>query len=111
MIALDNPRNPGVAVRNVLPPRIARVVRGLPYDVGWTCGARRLAGLLSDTGFSVRQMTAILHFPRVVAAGGGAIDNARGSRWVAVFRAAEAHERLPTRQLTGHFVAALAEPT
>lgn len=109
VMTLDNPLNPIVALRNVLPTSVARAARGVTYEAGWTCGPRRLAWLLTDSGFSIRDVTAVLHFPRAIVARLGVARNGRISPWASLFRAAEHLERLPTRYLTGHFVAALAE--
>lgn len=111
VLTLDNPVNPLVAVRNVLPAGVARELRGVSYEVGWTCGPRRLRRLVCGGGFSVRDCTAILHLPRVAVAGLGGIREDRVGSLASLFRAAERLERLPTRYITGHFVAVLAEAT
>lgn len=116
VITLDNPVNPLIAVRNRLPRRLARRLREVPYEPGWTCGPRGLRRLLAQAGFEVREMTAVLHVPRLIVA---RADRFLGSgddeaAWLARLVAAERLERLPTRFLTGHFVAGLAvrrEPT
>jgi SAM-dependent methyltransferase len=108
VITLDNPINPFLAVRRLLPARLVARVRGVPYGEGWTCGPRRLAAMLGTAGFEVRDATAIVHAPRllVARAGARAVGPDRGpARWVL---RAERLERLPTRYLSGHFVAALA---
>jgi SAM-dependent methyltransferase len=102
VITLDNLLNPLIAVRNLLPGRLARSLRRVPYDAGWTCGPRSLRRLLRESGFEVRELTAVLHVPRVLVA------HADDSRWLRVLRAGERLERWPTRFVTGHFVAALA---
>jgi len=111
VMTLDNPLNPIVALRNVLPANMARAARGVNYEAGWTCGPRRLGRLLSGSGFSACDVTAVVHLPRVVLAWLGDVGDADLSRWVALIRAAERLERLPTRYITGHFVAVLAEAT
>ncbi len=102
LITMDNPLNPAVAARNRLPARASRRLRGVPWGAGWTCGPGRLRAMLSQAGFTVRAESAVLHAPRALVAAAG--------RRPAALRAAmlaEALERLPTRYLTGHFVAAL----
>jgi SAM-dependent methyltransferase len=110
LITLDNPLNPLIALRNRLPQRLARGIRSVPYEAGWTCGPRTLRRLLAAAGFEVSTATAIVHAPRVLVARLGARAEAGGrpARWVA---GAERLERLPTRYLTGHFIAALATRT
>jgi SAM-dependent methyltransferase len=101
IITLDNPVNPLIALRNVLPDRLAARLRRVPYGTGWTCGPKTLRELLEEAGFEVRDMTAVLHVPRIAVARLERLPM-RG------LRAGERLGRLPTRYLTGHFVAALA---
>ncbi|MGH2956958.1 MAG: class I SAM-dependent methyltransferase [Solirubrobacterales bacterium] len=110
IVTLDNPLNPMIAVRNRLPERPARRLRGgFPYETGWTCGPRRLRTLLAEAGLQVRELTAILHAPRALVA---ALPLPRSERErrraIGALVAAERLQRLPTRYLSGHFVAALA---
>jgi SAM-dependent methyltransferase len=109
LVTLDNPLNPVVAVRNALPRGIARAVRRVPYDSGWTCGPGRLRRMLVDSGFRPVHTTAIMHAPRLAIAqldrwGARSHDT---ERLIARLLAAERLERWPTRYLSGHFVAAL----
>jgi SAM-dependent methyltransferase len=110
VLTVDNPYNPLVAVRNALPPAIARAVRPTLYRSAWTCGPRALDSLLRRSGFDVLETTAILHFPRVVVAAAGTRppDPAQRRLVLAILRRAEALGRLPTRFMTAHFIAALA---
>jgi SAM-dependent methyltransferase len=109
LITLDNPLNPLIAMRNALPRGIARALRRVPYDSGWTCGPRRLRRMLAESGFVAPESTAIMHAPRFLIA---ELDRRGkrprdGERLVARLLAAERLERWPTRYLSGHFVAAL----
>jgi hypothetical protein len=58
----------------------------------------------------VRELTAVLHVPRVLVARLGPRHSglADYSRWLRFLRAGERLERWPTRFITGHFVAVLA---
>jgi SAM-dependent methyltransferase len=109
ILTLDNPLNPVIALRNALPARMSTAVRRVAYGVGWTSGPRGVRSLLAGSGFEPRELTAVMHAPRVVIAraGGGATPGSR-ARWLSFIRASERLERLPTRYVTGHFVAALA---
>jgi SAM-dependent methyltransferase len=108
LITLDNPLNPVVALRNALPARAARRLRRIPYDAGWTCGPRTLRSMLANAGLEVDTTTAIMHVPRAVVGLLGSPRAAATTSWEHLFREGERLERLPTRYLTGHFVAALA---
>jgi SAM-dependent methyltransferase len=100
VVTLDNPWNPLVALRNALPFRLLARVGLVHYYVGATCGPRRLRKLLEGAGLAVEEVTAALHVPRVVA---------RALRPpVALLLAGERLGRLPTRFVTGQFVAARA---
>ncbi len=100
VVSLDNLSNPLVAVRNALPFRWLHGIRLVPHYVGATCRPSELQRLLAMTGFDVQTTTAIMHVPRVIAlAVGGGMDAMLGL---------ERLGRLPTRFLTGQFLAARA---
>jgi SAM-dependent methyltransferase len=109
VITMDNPLNPLLALRNRLPRRFSRWLRrGFPYDAGWTCGPSRLRELLEAQGFEVRDQTAILHAPRALVALVDSPSPAAEKRHLRQLQRAEALERLPTRYISGHFIAAHA---
>lgn len=112
LLTLDNLANPKIALRRLLPYRLLHRLDLLPYYVGYTCGPRRLRALLETTGFQLRELTAVMHAPRVLAV--------RLARWLTgrspaaqtkflrALAACERLEPLPTRFLTGHFLAVRA---
>ena len=100
IVSLDNRANPLVALRNALPFRWLHRIGLVPHYVGATCGPVELQKLLAATGFDVNATTAIMHVPRVIALAIG-----RGMDTMLGF---ERLGRLPTRFLTGQFVAARA---
>ncbi len=110
LITLDNPVNPIVGFRNMLPDRLRRGL--FPYALGATLGPRRLRLLLEQSGFDVLKAGAVFHSPRVlVVLGGRLVDRRRATtkrRYADVWRSFEWLGALPTRYLTGHFVAVLA---
>jgi SAM-dependent methyltransferase len=121
VVSLDNPANPAVAARRAIPrtafdlawryhPRLA--VRLLPERVAFTCGAGALGRLLRSTGFEVAATGRVLHAPRALAVVvADRIERRGGSGASAYLRLLARLERaggLPTRTLTGHFVAAHA---
>ncbi len=110
VLTVDNPYHPLVAARNAMPAALARAIRPTPYPSAWTCGPDTLGDLLRRAGFQVLETTAILHFPRVIAAVAGVLNGrlAHRPRVAATFRGAERLERWPTRFVTGHFIATLA---
>lgn len=105
VVTLDNPGNPLVSLRNALPPRLLRRLGLVSFDMGVTCSHRDLAALLARTGFEVTHRSAVMHVPRVLVAG---LAFATGGRAQRVLGALERLSRLPTRYLTGQFVAARA---
>lgn len=114
ILTLDNPVNPVVAVRNALPFSWLERIGLVPYFVGATCGPRKGVRLLTAGGFKVRQMTAIMHCPRVVAVAWAARlseqSNSRTRpRFLRWLREWERLELSPTRYLSGYFVAWMAE--
>jgi SAM-dependent methyltransferase len=114
LLTLDNPANPVVALRNVLPFSWLSRVGLVPYFVGTTLGARAIVSLLERVGFDVVEVTAVMHCPRVLAVPAARLvgllsaqreTHARFLRSLGWFEIAE---RWPTRFRTGHFVAVLA---
>jgi SAM-dependent methyltransferase len=115
IITLDNRVNPYIGARTS--PLLASLHRRLgivPYFVGVTCGARGLWELLRDSGFEVRDVTAIMHCPPQLAAvladrtWAERFDPDTEQRHVRQVLRWETMEHWPTRHLTGHFVAARA---
>ena len=100
VVSLDNLANPLVAVRNALPFRWLHRIGLVPHYVGATCRPGELQRLLASTGFDVNATTAIMHVPRVIALAVGA-RHGHDARL-------ERLGQLPTRFLTGQFVAARA---
>jgi len=112
LLTMDNPVNPIVWFRNLRPAFWMRLGI-LPYAVGATCSRRRLTRLLEQAHFDVSAAGTIMHVPRVLLvplcrrlARGGATQHLTWLRsWLSRF---EGLGRLPTRELTGHFVAVVA---
>ena len=110
ILTLDNLSNPMILLRNWLPYPLLKRLKIVPYYVGVTLRANRLEYLLKETGFEVLEVDAIMHCPRVLAV--------TIARWVEkhtslrtqksflrLLMAFEGLSRLPTRFLTGYFVA------
>ena len=117
-LTLDNPTNPVLAIRRALPRELLDrtwtrhggvAVRLLPAPVGATCGVRRLREVVRAAGYTVVDTTAVLHVPRAPAILVCDRLERRGTsphegvlRWLMKF---EGLGRLPTRFVTGYFVA------
>ena len=110
LITLDNPVNPIVGLRYKLPAVLRDGV--VPYALGATLGPRALRTVLQESGFEVLKTGAVFHSPRVlVVAAGRLVDRRPASvrqRYARLWQPFELLGALPTRYLTGHFVAALA---
>jgi SAM-dependent methyltransferase len=105
VVTLDNPRHPLVALRNILPLALLRRLGLVPYQVGTTCDHKTLSRLLRKAGFEVTHSDAIMHVPRVAAGVLGSISARLSLR---PLLALEALSQLPTRRVTGQFIAARA---
>lgn len=112
LLTMDNPVNPMVWLRN-LRPRLWMHLGIVPCAVGATCSLRRLTRLLDEAGFDVPAAGTIMHVPRVWLVPACRALGRRGTgqpgprlRWW--LRRFEDLGRLPTRELTGHFVAVVA---
>lgn len=112
VLTLDNGLNPVVALRNALPLRPLEKASLVPYFVGPTYGPRGLTRALDAAGFEIVERTATLHCPRVLAIPLAAKLHDRGSglreAFARVLLRFETLAVLPTRFVTGHYVAVLA---
>lgn len=115
IITLDNRQNPVVALRTSRAlAGLFRRLRFVPYELGATCGRRRLVGLLERSGFAVEATEAIMHCPPQVASklaerfSNGASAERLEERHLRRVLRFESLAEWPTRYLTGHFVAACA---
>lgn len=116
VLTLDNPSNPLVALRQALGARTTQRLGLVPYHCGPTLGPRALARAVVRAGFRVLDESATLHCPRVAAVAlARLLERHAGARGQAAFSGAllrfEALGRWPTRWITGHFSAVLAERT
>lgn len=113
LITLDNHTNPIIFLRNILPFDLLNRLGILPYYVGATFGARRLKHTLEQLNFSVIEITAFWHFPRIILVAIANVvekyfsDKHRRSFLNAIL-AFEYLSKLPTKYFTGQFVAAKA---
>lgn len=112
VVTLDNPQNPVVGLRNVLPQSPLRAAGLLAYQVGATLDEAGLKRALAVAGFEVEGSAFILHCPRVLAV---PVSNliARQApglrkRWLGFLMAWERLGSWPLARRTGHFVAVLA---
>ena len=110
VLTLDNPGNPAVWLRNVLPLRWLRRAGIVPYFVGAALGRRRLGRAVRDAGLDVLDTTAVLHCPRVFAVRAARRvarrgDREQSERFLHRLMRHERKERWPTRYRTGYFVA------
>jgi len=113
LLTLDNRANPVVALRNALPFGMLRSIGLVPYFVGATYGPRSLPRAVATAGLTVVDATATLHCPRVLAIPFASLVQARGGpgvrQWFSrLLLRFERLAELPTRYLTGHFVAVQA---
>lgn len=110
VLTLDNPNNPLIWIRNHLPYRLLNRLRLVPYFVGRTWSRRETRRHLEALGLEVSDETAVAHAPRAPAIW----LNSLSRRWEAdhfgslllrAYLAFEGLERLPTRYLTGYYIA------
>ena len=112
LLTLDNPLNPLVSLRNGPLLRLFRRSGIVPYQVGATLGPRQLASLIRSYGLEVRQTTAILHCPRVLAVWRARAIEGREfavrERFLESLSRWERLEQWRSRFVSGHFIAILA---
>jgi len=113
IITLDNPSNPVIYLRNLFPYRFMKFFGIIPYYMGVTLCRSELIKVLESNGFEVSESTAIGHIPRIFLIWIGHILQWTGSGrlnslLLRFLRGIEYLEKLPTRFLTGYFVAVRA---
>lgn len=113
VVTLDNPRHPLVAVRSLVPARVLAAAGLRPYYVGATLSLGGLVSAVEQAGFTVDDTTTLMHTVRVAAMAAcaradRAADPAARQRLVDRLAGRDRLGRLPTRQLTAHFVAVRA---
>ena len=113
VITMDNPFNPIVFVRNLMPYRLMKMLGIIPFRMGVTVSISELKQMLECVGFTVQDHTAIVHTPRILAIRLGQILDKIGNQRIkgVFFRIMEIIERLeyfPTRYFTGYFIAVKA---
>lgn len=107
VLTLDNVANPGVALRNRFPGLLRRL-GVVPYPLGVTCGPSLARVLVREAGFDVVATGATMHVPRVLVLlmvrvlRPGSAGDTKLLRFLLGF---ERLSRLPTRYLTGQYVA------
>ena len=110
LITLDNPWNPVVFLRNRLPYRWLKSLGIIPFYMGVTLSKPELICALEANGFRVCDSTAIVHSPRILAIRIGNILDRVGSGIIRAYfhrflTAFECLEGLPTKYVTGYYVA------
>lgn len=117
LLTLDNPANPVIGLRQILPQKLLRKTGLVPYYVGATLGPFRLKRCLTENGFRIRRLSATLHCPRVLAVLVSRFLQRHGSphaqrRFLAGLLGFERFEHWPTKYLSGYFltVSAIKSP-
>ena len=110
LLTLDNRANPLIALRNLLPFPLLHRLGILPYYVGATFGPRRLKNVLRRMNFEILEMKAVMHFPRVLGVALARLLEQHApaeiqKRFLRLFLSFESFSKLPTRYLTGHYIA------
>lgn len=113
IITLDNPLNPVVFLRNHLPYGLLKRLGIINFYVGATLSRPKLVRTLESMGLRVEEQSVIIHAPRIIALRiGSVIERFKSSglrrSYLAVLRLFECLGALPTRDLTGYFVAVKA---
>ena len=109
LLTLDNPANPVVALRQVLPFGVLNRLGILPYYIGVTLGPHQLRRILHQLRFEVTEMGAVLHCPRMPAVAlcrllARYATSGMQRRFLQLLMAFEGLSRWPTRFFTGYFI-------
>lgn len=114
VLTLDNPANPIIGLRQMLPHSVVQTGGIVPYYCGATLHPSEFESVLSGAGLVMRNRTAILHCPRLLCVPVSQLLDHPGKspetrRITRVLRGFERLESWPTRFRTGHFTAALCQ--
>ena len=114
ILTLDNPVNPVVALRNLLPFSWLNRIGLVPYFVGQTAGPAEGRRLLTGAGFTTVALGTALHCPRAPAVAMAAIVDRTSWVWprrvlLGLLSRFESLGRWPTRLATGYYVTFVAE--
>ena len=110
ILTIDNAANPVVALRNRLPYSFTHRLGLVPYPVGKTLTPNAAKAAVTSAGFEIQEHTTVMHAPRVFAIpllsrlDRSGLNTLAGSL-LRSMRKLEILGQLPTRSLTGHFVA------
>ncbi len=110
LLTLDNPWNPLLALRNLIPHPLRMFLKMTPYYVGCSYDPRQVVRVLERAGFEVNEVSAVLHFPRVLVGLCDAFSRKAGlahldQPLLAWFGRAEKLSTWRTRWLTGQYIA------
>jgi len=113
ILTMDNPQNPIIRLRNLLPFRAAKAMGLIPFYMGKTLNRSALIQLLESVGFKVQAVTAVVHSPRFFALQyerllSRGIGNKLQKLILKILLNCELLETMPSRYITGHFVAVMA---
>jgi SAM-dependent methyltransferase len=114
MLTMDNLANPAVWLRSVLPFSLLQRTGLVPYFVGKTTGPGGLRRLVEAAGFQVVDSRALMHCPRAPVVAISKVLQHRSSsnmqeRLIECLMGFERMRSWPSRNLTAHFSAVLAE--
>ncbi len=110
VVTLDNPFNPVVFLRNLLPYRFLKSKSIIPYYMGVTLSKKRLASILRSVGFSICDTAFIEHDPRILTVWlgrvvGNACSGGVRKLFLGLLKAFEIQQKSPLSFLSGYFVA------
>lgn len=109
LLTLDNPLNPLIFVRNLLPYKLLKRLRLIPYFMGSLIAKSELVQLLESIGYKVCCSSYIGHFPRILSVAMEKLSVKAGDQpfrqnFIAVVDRFELLRKLPSRRLTGQFI-------
>jgi len=110
MITLDNPHNPVVMIRNLIPLSMLQFLKIVPYQVGRTIPSEELRGILKEEGFKISKDSFIDHGPRFLTiklCKWFEKNNSALDQYMKVLRFFEKMAHWPTSHLSGYFYAVL----
>ncbi len=109
LLTLDNPVNPLIWLRNAMPRKTTNGLKITRFYVGRTYSLRKARQKAREAGLEIVGQGAFMHAPRYFAIRALNLSHwlgmKRAESWlIRFFKAMECLCRLPTAQMTGHFI-------
>lgn len=109
ILTLDNPLNPLIFIRNILPYRLLKTLQLIPYFMGSLVPRGELVKIMKSVGFSIINSSYIAHCPRLIIFGAERFLSRIGKHsllqsFIRIMNRFEALKKMPVQSFTAQFI-------